>query len=148
MEVFQIDDIEITLRKEGAREFSKVSYPLRYGLFNEICAPEYIFQFNLNGEIRFIAGQGKDWPDPSEWLKRTVTNDWVYYSTGGYSGVYDSLGEYYLPCLPYPSNSIHASDPFKNGVVKAAINSWPRFTESFLLRSIISFLCCGLIGAA
>ena len=117
MESFQIDNLIITPDKKGAREYSKVSYPLRYGSFAEIRTPDYIFQFNLNGEIKFISGQGINWPDPSEWLKRTVTNDWIYYSTGGYSGVYDSFGEYYLPCLSYPSNTINLSDPFNNNAV-------------------------------
>ncbi|MBN1625117.1 MAG: radical SAM domain-containing protein [Deltaproteobacteria bacterium] len=129
MEAFQIDDLKINLNVAGAGEFSKVSYSLRYGHFNEISTPKYIFQFNLNGEIKFITGRGKSWPDPSEWLKRTVTNDWIYYSTGGYSGVYDSLGEYYLPCLPYPSNSINSSDPFSNKAVSSAIDSWHELHE-------------------
>ena len=48
----------------------------------------------------------KDWPDPQEWLKRTVGNDWIYYSTGGYAGVFEAIGEYYLPNTPYPTNSL------------------------------------------
>ncbi|MBW1851635.1 MAG: radical SAM protein [Deltaproteobacteria bacterium] len=126
MEVHQINNLIITLRKEGAREFSKVSYPRRYGLFSEIKTPDYIFQFNLNGEIKFIQGLGQGWPDPLEWLKRTVGNDWVFYSTGGYSGVYDSFGEYYLPCPSYPSNSITVGSPFDDYAVKAAIISWQK----------------------
>ena len=61
--------------------------------------PGASFQFNLNGELKFITGRGKDWPSPSEWLKRTVAGDWVYYSAGGYDGPYDCFGEYYIPCL-------------------------------------------------
>ena len=86
MESYQIDDLHIVVDKEGSREFSKVSYPLRYGRFAEITTGDHVFQFNLNGEIKFIAGRGASWPDPSEWLKRTVTNDWIYYSTGATAG--------------------------------------------------------------
>jgi hypothetical protein len=130
MESFIIGDLQINPCKEGAREFSKVSYPLRYGRFGEIITPEYIFQFNLNGEIKFISGRSKAWPDPSEWLKRTASNDWIYYSTGGYSGVYDSYGEYYLPCPSYPSNSINLSDPFTDEVVRSAIDSWQQMHKT------------------
>jgi len=129
MEVFQIGDIEIILNKKGADEYLKVSYPLRYGHFDEIKTPGHIFQFNLNGEIKFVSGRGKLWPYPSEWLKRTVANDWVYYSTGGYSGVYDAFGEYYLPCFSYPSNAIHLIDPFKDTAVKEAIKGWLQFHD-------------------
>jgi hypothetical protein len=124
MDSYQIGDLNITLNKEGAREYSKVSYPIRYGVYSEIKTPDYIFQFNLNGEIKFIQGLRQSWPDPSEWLKRTVGNDWVYYSTGGYSGVYDSFGEYYLPCLSYPSNSTTLADPFEDHAVQSALRSW------------------------
>lgn len=124
MESFCIDDLHIILEKQGAREYSKVSYPLRYGLFSEIITSGHIFHLNLNGDIKFITGRGGDWPDPSEYLKRTVDNNWIYYSTGGYSGVYDSFGEYYLPCPSYPSNTIHLVDPFQTHVVQTAINAW------------------------
>ena len=36
MEPYPIDDLTIALNKEGAREFSKVSFPIRYGRFSEI----------------------------------------------------------------------------------------------------------------
>ncbi len=129
METFDIDNLNIIIDKQGARAYSKVSYPLRYGRFAEIKTPEHIFQFNLNGELKFINGRGKAWPHPSEWLKRTITNDWVYYSTGGYDGPYDYLGEYYVPCLSYPSNNINLCNPFDDDAVMSAINAWDRLHE-------------------
>jgi hypothetical protein len=77
MESYQFDNLSIILNKEGSREFSKVSYPIRYGRFAEVKTPDYIFQFNLNGEIKHIQGRGQSWPHPAEWLKRTVANDWI-----------------------------------------------------------------------
>ncbi len=139
MDTYHIGDLSITLFKHGSDEYTKASYPIRYGQFSEIKTPDYIFQFNLNGEIKFIQGLGKNWPDPLEWLKRTAGNDWIYYSTGGYSGVYDSYGEYYLPCPSYPSNPITVRDPFKDDVVKSAIKSWHELhaeTKTLLSGSI------------
>ncbi len=120
----QIDDLTITLNKEGAREFSKVSFPIRYGIFSEIQTPEHLFQFNLNGEIKHIQGRRPEWPNPAEWLKRTAANDWVYYSAGDYKGAYDLFGEYYFPCLSYSSNSMMRDDPFKKEAVRSAIRGW------------------------
>ena len=136
MAVYQIGGLKITLNKKGASEYAKASYPIRYGRFSEIKTADHIFQFNLNGEIKFIQGLGKDWPDPSEWLKRTAGNDWTYYSTGGYSGAYDSFGEYYLPCPAYPSNAITVGDPFKDPVVTFAIRSWHKLQAG--LKALIS----------
>jgi len=123
MESYPLDNLIITMNKEGSREFSKVSFPIRYGLFSEIRTPEYLFQFNLNGEIKVIQGLTPTWPHPAEWLKRTVGNDWVYYSAGDYKGIYDYFGEYYFPYLSYPSNSIMDGDPFNDPSVILAKES-------------------------
>lgn len=124
VETFDIGNLHITVGKLGSRSYSKVSYPLRYGRLGELKTPEHLFEFNLNGELKFITGRGKEWPNPSEWLKRTVTGNWVYYSTGGYDGPYDCLGEYYLPCFSYPSNNINSCDPFEDHAVASAIEAW------------------------
>ncbi|HUL22317.1 MAG TPA: radical SAM protein [Thermodesulfobacteriota bacterium] len=123
MESYPLDHFIITLDKEGSREFSKVSFPMRHGRFAEIRTPEYLFQFNLNGEIKFIQGLTRTWPHPAEWLKRTMGNDWVYYSAGDYKGIYDYFGEYYFPYLSYPSNSIMEGDPFGDPSIILAKNS-------------------------
>lgn len=124
MQSYQVDDLVITLNREGAREYSKVSFPIRYGRYSEIQTSDYLFQFNLNGEIKHIQGRSQNWPHPEEWLKRTVGNDWIYYSAGDYKGVYELFGEYYFPCLSHPSNSIINDDPFEKNTVTSAIRSW------------------------
>lgn len=124
MQTHQIDNLTITLNKTGACQFTKVSYPIRYGRYAEIKTPAYTCQFNLNQEIKYIQGHGNGWPSPSEWLKRTVGNDWVYYLAGDYSGVRDAFGEYYLPCPSYPSNSFISRNPFKDRAVAFAIDAW------------------------
>lgn len=123
MESFVLSGVEITLNKKGSQEFSKVSYPVRYGIYSEIKANGYLYQFNLNGEIKYIVGLGDNWPNHLEWLKRTISNNWIYYSTGGYEGVFDLMGEYYLPCLSYPSNTVFGGKPFNDKAVTAAIES-------------------------
>ncbi len=124
------DEFEIFPLIKGADQYSKVSYPLRYGHYREIRTREYIYQFNLKGEIKFIKGRNNAWPDPSEWLKRTVTNDWLYYSTGGYSGTLEYSGEYYVPCMQYSSNSILLNSPFDYDSVRSAIESYAAFYEA------------------
>jgi len=122
-EAFLFKNLEITPIKEGFTEYVKVSCPVRYGLFGEIKTSRYFYQFNQRGEITHIQGRDSRWPNPSEWLKRTVGNDWVYYSSGGYTSVYDLFGEYYAPYLPYCSNSIAEDDPFEIASVKEGLSS-------------------------
>jgi hypothetical protein len=126
MESYHFDHLIITLDKEGSQEFTKVSFPVRYGRFSEITTPDYLFQFNLNGEIKYIQGRGGNWPHLVEWLKRTVGHDWIYYSAGDYKGIYDYFGEYYFPCLSYPSNAILGNNPFSGDAVNSAMKSWQR----------------------
>jgi hypothetical protein len=135
MKSYQIEDLIITLNMEGAREFSKVSFPIRYGRFSEIQTPDTVFQFNLNGEIKYLQGRSPNWPNPAEWLKRTAGNDWVYYSAGDYQGVYDLFGEYYFPCFSYPSNPILTDHPLEKEGVKSTIYSWKSMQKG--LRKLV-----------
>jgi hypothetical protein len=134
MEHYRLNNLDITLEREGAKRFTKASYPIRYGRFCEIETRKYLFQFNLNGEIKYIRGFTQDWPHPAEWLKRTDADDWVYYSTGGYRGIFHALGEYYLPCLSYPSNSVYGYNPFADSNIQKAFSAWSRLLAD--LRSM------------
>ncbi|PIP37945.1 MAG: radical SAM domain-containing protein, partial [Desulfobacterales bacterium CG23_combo_of_CG06-09_8_20_14_all_52_9] len=104
MTAYAFDDLSIVLNREGAREFLKLSVPMRHGRYHEIRTSKHLVQFNLNAEIKYIQGRHRDWPHPSEWLKRTMGNDWVYYSVGSYNDIFDIAGEYYFPCLSYDEN--------------------------------------------
>lgn len=120
---YSVDDLKIQIGKEGARQQAKLSYPVRYGRYSEIQSSEYIYQFNLEGEPKFLQGRNGNWPHPAEWLKRTLGNDWVYYFSGGYTNVSDCLGEYYVPCFPYPSNSLWTRDPFQDREVQEGLEA-------------------------
>jgi len=121
-----IDDYFISVNRNGADAYTKVSFPVRYGTYTEIKTPDYIFQFNLNGEIKFIRGLGPDWPEPNEWLKRTVRNEWVYYSAGGYRGLDAYMGEFYLPCLMNRDNPIFkVTTPYRD-ISQKAIRSYQK----------------------
>ncbi len=122
MDSFEVNGFRVTLDKEGAEQYSKLTYPVRYGRFSEIETGEYSFQFNLNGEIKYIQGRPGIWPNSNEWLKRTTADDWVYYASGGaYSRIYSLLGEYYLPCFAYPTNTIFKQGPFPAGLVESSL---------------------------
>jgi len=126
METITIDDLIISVNRNGANDYTKVSFPVRYGTYTEIKTPDYIFQFNLNGEIKFIRGLGQDWPEPNEWLKRTVRNEWVYYSAGGYRGIDAYMGEFYLPCFMNTDNPVFkVTTPYRD-ISKKAIRSYEK----------------------
>jgi len=119
--------IAVSVEKQIPVRIAKASLPLRYGRYSEIRTPEYEFIFNLNGEIKFIRGLHRSWPHPAEQLKRTDGNDWVYYAVGdnsGDGGIVSWFGEYYLPCLPYPSNTIWEIDYRSNPGVMGAFAAW------------------------
>ena len=114
--------MKITLKREGSKNYTKTSYPVRYGCYSEIEYGDFCYQFNLNGEVKHIVGTGPDWPHPAEWLKRTPGNDWLYYSTGNYySGVVDVFGEYYFPYPAYPTNCLFKENPFARQSVITAL---------------------------
>lgn len=124
-----LNNLLISVEKQGPSNIKKDSFPLRYGKYSEIKTSEYEFLFNLNGEIKFIRGLNVNWPHPAEQLKRTDGNDWVYYTVGDDSsekGIISWLGEYYFPCLPYPSNPIWEINYLSNSKIMNAFAAWPQ----------------------
>jgi len=119
--------LSITAEKNGSRQYTKTSHPTRFGTYAEIKTRDFEFQFNLNGQIKFIRGLRPDWPHPFEALKRTAGNDWVYYTVGAVieqHGIRDWLGEYYLPCFAYQSNAIVDFTPYAHPAVPGALAAW------------------------
>lgn len=114
----------LTSPKEGSTVYTKVSYPVHCGLYSVLETDHHVFHFNLNNEIIRAKAKGDVWGHPHEWLKRTVGNDWVFYSTGGYTGVFEATGEYYLPNFRYPTNSILGGHPFRLQEVHSLADNW------------------------
>jgi len=131
-ELFKNSKLRIALNKKGYDKYIKISFPVKYGIYSEIETEDYIFQFNLNSEIVRAKSKKQQWLNPSEWLKRTIGNDWIYYSTGGYAGVFEAIGEYYLPNLQYPTNSLIGGKPFNEPEIKKIVTQW----HSILDKSI------------
>jgi hypothetical protein len=128
--------MKISLNHEGSKNYIKTSYPVRYGRYSEIEYNDFRFQFNLNGEVKYVAGTSPDWPHPAEWLKRTPANDWLYYSTGNYyAGVFDLLGEYYFPFPAYPTNCLFKENPFVRPNVIAALKEVENIVSHALEQS-------------
>ena len=122
---YQSGDLSVFLNVRGNTEYAKVSYPVKYGIFSRLETREMILEFNLNHEIRHARSKTRQWLHPSEWLKRTAGNDWIYYSSGGYAGVVEAIGEYYLPNFTYPTNSLLGGRPFKEPEVAKIYQDWP-----------------------
>ena len=57
MQPFHAADLGIFVEQEGSREYLKVSYPVRFGRYSEIRWGDYVYQFNLKGEIRHLQGR-------------------------------------------------------------------------------------------
>jgi hypothetical protein len=125
-----VNNLAITVGKESQGCFTKAnpSYPIRFGKYCEIRTADHEFHFNPKGEIKFIRGLNPSWPHPCEWLKRSDGNDWTFYSVGsvvnGAKPIVDWLGEYYLPCLTYPSNSICTFNPYSDPAMAKALGAW------------------------
>lgn len=125
--------MKIALTCEGSKNYTKTSYPVRYGRYSEMEYGDFRYLFNLNGEVKHIVGTGPDWPHPAEWLKRTSGNDWLYYSTGNYySGVIDVFGEYYFPYPAYPTNCLFKENPFARQSVKTALKEMENIAPNAL----------------
>ncbi len=126
---YQREELSFYLEVKGSDTYRKTSYPLHQGVYFEIQTPQHTFFLNRNHQIRFIESRSENWPNPQEWLKRTLANDWIYYSNGGYSGVFEAVGEYYLPVPEYPTNSIKQVNPFEHPAIQQALAAFPKLLK-------------------
>lgn len=123
MSRLQLDDLTVDTDLRGASRHVKVGAPVRFGRYAEIRTRDHVFHLQPSGEIRFVQGRGADWPDPADWLKRTAANDWLYYFSAGYRDYFALFGEYYVPCLPYESNSVLPDDAFASAAIRRALEA-------------------------
>lgn len=123
MQSYSINGLDITPCKEGSKKYRKVSYPVRFGIYSVIETRDHIYQFSPAGIIRHLQPKNDEKWAKDEWIKRTEGNDWVYYTPGIYTGLQSYIGEYYLPCFSYRSNSIFSYDPYINENVEKSIKS-------------------------
>lgn len=121
---FSANTCRIVLEKKGSSSYTKMSFPIHCGIFTEVETDAFVFHFNLNGEIIRVKAKGAAWGHPHEWLKRTKGNDWVFYSTGGYTGVFEATGEYYLPNFEYSTNNLLGGHPFALKEISDLAESW------------------------
>lgn len=122
--MFQNQHCKITLSQKGSETRQKISYPIHCGIYTDVTINGCRLHFNQNQEIIRIHPAPNAWCHPHEWLKRTKGNDWVYYSAGGYTGVFEATGEYYLPNFNYSSNNILGGHPFRQEEVEETTNGW------------------------
>ena len=101
-----------------------MSFPVHCGIYTEIKTPDGTFHIGPGHEILRIIPPPNQWCHPHEWLKRTKGDDWVYYSTGGYTGVFEATGEYYLPNFNYSSNNILGGHPFAQKEIESISAGW------------------------
>ncbi|MDD9301139.1 MAG: radical SAM domain-containing protein [Desulfobacter sp.] len=121
---YRDESLSIELNCQGSNTYEKISFPVKYGIFSRLETQNIILEFDLNNEIRHARSKTDQWSHPQEWLKRTKGNDWIYYSTGGYAGVFESIGEYYLPNLVYTTNSLLGGKPFEEPEVARLSKRW------------------------
>ena len=132
---FNLKDLKIISPFLGEKKYEKLSYPIKVGLYTLIENRDARLFFDLNGEIKFIHGKVPHWIHPNEFIKRTKTNDYIYYSSGEYyGGIYDATGEYYVPCFQYPSNNLWQKDI--KGIVEFGKTLWKDIVEKLKELSI------------
>jgi hypothetical protein len=108
MERYQLEDLEILFDCAGRDDWGKFSFPVWYGIPVKMNWREYRYDFNLRGGLKKVSGGPRVWPDPQEVLKRTDSNDLIYYGVHGYDSSYDLIKNYYVPF-----NGIYESDLFE-----------------------------------
>jgi hypothetical protein len=123
MERFSAGDIDVCFGA-GRRDWRKLSYPADYGLFARITWRGFDFDFNLNGQLKWVGGKPPAWPDARERLKRTVANDYVYYAVFGYESARAMTGAYYVPYTGRDDPEVFNERPFDRPFIGEALSAF------------------------
>ncbi|MBI4633362.1 MAG: radical SAM protein [Deltaproteobacteria bacterium] len=129
MESHHVDDLEVIFDCAGRNDWGKFSFPVWYGIPVKIKWRSYTFDFNLQGRLKRITGSPSVWPDPTEMLKRTESDDFVYYGTDGYELSYDLLKNYYLPYSGKYESALSDARPLESAHVAQALSTFDCLCE-------------------
>jgi len=124
MDRFFADDLKIIFDIRGRDDWDKFSFPVCYGLLVKIRWKGYEFDFNLRGQLKRISGRTSVWPDPSEQIKRTDANDWLYYGIHGYENTYPLIQNYYVPYNEVYESPLFDEKPLESPHVKRALRAF------------------------
>ncbi len=111
---------------KGHRGLEPVSFPASLGLYTKIQWQGYNFEFDLNGCVQKISGEHPVWPYPEDWLARTQTDRWIYYSGRSYEDIFALTGLYYYPYTQGQENLLDQDRPFEQPHVRKALKAWER----------------------
>ncbi len=129
MEHHRIDDLEVIFDCAGRDDWGKFSFPVWYGIPIKVKWRGYTFDFDLRGRLKRITGAPSVWPDPTETLKRTESNELVYYGTDGYELSYDLLKNYYVPFNGRHDCALFDASPLESRHVGRALDAFDRLCE-------------------
>jgi len=129
MEKFRAGGIEVCFGA-GRRDWLKLSYPADYGLFARVQWRGFEFDFNLNGQLKWVGGKPPAWPDARERLKRTAANDFVYYAVFGYESARALTGAYYVPYTGRDDPEVFNERPFDRLFIGEALAAFDSLADA------------------
>ena len=117
---------EVFPLRHGHRGLEPLSFQVNRGLYTEVRWAGYRFKFDLNGGLQKITGESSVWPYPEDWITRTQTNRWIYYSGRSYEDIFALTGLYYYPFVDGQEDLFDQGSPFEEPYVKEAFRAWER----------------------
>ena len=84
MREYSIQGMKLMFDYMGNKDFNKYSMVTWLGLPVRFVYNNHTFNFDLEGRIHSINGDSQNsWPNSWDWLQRTPSNEWLYYSYPG-----------------------------------------------------------------
>ncbi len=108
--------VKILFDRKGQISTGNFSYPARPIRYHRLETKELIMDLSISWRPIFLQ-LNRNWPNPLEWLKITLSGQPVYYSSLGYGDLASLFEQFYVPCL---LNDLETGGFFSHPEKKAA----------------------------
>ncbi len=119
---FQCRGFNCTLYEQGLRQYEKLSYPARFGVFHRIKGHGIEVHLNLRCQPLFFQATTPDWPHPHDWIHQTPSGRLLYIASGSYLDAFSLYGQHFIPVPERCTNSVFPHDPFSDSTVRRTID--------------------------
>ncbi len=91
-----MQEVLIRTNKQGQKECGNFSFSARPARYHHVETQDVTIHFSLAWRPIFLQGK-KDWPNPAEWLKISLSGRPLYYSSLGYGNLTSLFHQFYVP---------------------------------------------------
>ncbi len=120
--------VRIFLDRKGQDECGIFSFPARPRIYHQLELLGLVIHFSTAWRPIFIQGS-RQWPNPLEWIKITLSGTRFYYASLGYGDLASLFSQYYVPCPVDGQEVLSSFNPLLQTGVRKTLQALDKLPE-------------------